>query len=199
MAASDTPSGTRLPYDGLFGDSNLIRVIKQVIADPFTEYRPIDLEELTKNSTPTVRESLKVLTSLGMLIKDERDQQHPVYKVNTESKRYIALTFLAYAVLDDRNGTDCMDDVVADYYSELKGKYGPCVVGATYEYSQPVTGDEITYSGVIRNGHLEESYWIRGPSQDPPQEVLYTAPIFPADTSRAVSGYQEQETIAASA
>jgi len=114
-----------LPYDGLFGDSNLIRVIRQVIADPFTEYRPHDLEILTKNSMPTVRNSLKILTSLGLLIKDESDHQHPLYKVNTESKRYIALTFLAYAILDDKNGTNCMDNVVVDYCSELMEKSEP--------------------------------------------------------------------------
>jgi len=57
-------------------------------------------------------------------MKDERDRQHPVYKVNTDSKRYLALTFLACAVLDDRNGTDFVDDMIVDYYdSELKEKY----------------------------------------------------------------------------
>ncbi|OPY54691.1 MAG: hypothetical protein A4E48_00270 [Methanosaeta sp. PtaU1.Bin060] len=105
----------RLPYGGLFGDSNLIKVIEQVIADPDIEYRPIDLERLTKESAPTVRASLKILTSLGLLKKDESDSQHPVYVVDTESKRYIALTLLAYAVLDDKNGTDTMDKVIADY------------------------------------------------------------------------------------
>lgn len=112
------------PYDGLLGDSNLIRVIQQVIADPFTRYHPIDLERLTKGSHVTVRASLRNLTSFGLLIKDDSDRQHPVYVVNTESKRYLALAFLAYAVLDDKYGTDCMDNVVADYYdSELKIKY----------------------------------------------------------------------------
>jgi hypothetical protein len=159
MAASEISKETRPPYDGLFGDSNHIRVIRQVIADPFTKYRPIDLEMLTKNSAPTVRESLRILSSLGLLIKDESDHQHPVYRVNTESKRYLALTFLAYAVLDDRNGTDCMDDVVADYYdSELREKYEPCEVGETYENIQPVTGAEMTYQSVIGNEHPEESY-----------------------------------------
>jgi hypothetical protein len=140
MAISNIPHGARLPYDGLFGDSNLIRVIRQVIADPFTSYRPIDLEILTKNRAPTVRESLKVLTSAGLLLKDESDHQHPIYRVNTKSKRYLALTFLAYAVLDDRNGTDCMDDIVVDYCgSILKEKYVPSEVDETYKLRQPLT------------------------------------------------------------
>jgi DNA-binding transcriptional ArsR family regulator len=109
----------RLPYGGLFGDSNLIKVLEQMIADPDLEYRPIDLEKLTKESAPTVRASLKALTSLGLLTKDETDSQHPVYRVNTESKRFIALTFLAYAVLDDKNGTDAMNSVLADYVDSM--------------------------------------------------------------------------------
>ena len=137
MATSDISKGPRLPYDGLFGDSNLIRIIRQVIADPFTKYRPIDLEILTRNRAPTVRESLRILTSLGLLMRDESDRQHPVYRVNTESKRYLALTFLAYAVLDDWNGTDCMDDIVADYYnSSLREKYKPCEIDTMYTLSQ---------------------------------------------------------------
>jgi len=120
----------RLPYGGLFGDSNLIKVIEQVIADPDIEYRPIDLEKLTKESAPTVRASLKILTSLGLLKKDESDSQHPVYMVDTESKRYVALTLLAYA--DDKNGTDTMDKVIADYLTSiLHQAIQPCVCGTT--------------------------------------------------------------------
>lgn len=109
----------RLPYGGLFGDSNIVKIIEQVIADPDIEYRPIDLEKLTKESAPTVRLSLKTLTSLGVLLKDETDSQHPVYRVNIESKRFVALTLLAYAVLDDENGTNAMNKIVLDYVDSI--------------------------------------------------------------------------------
>ncbi|MBN1323511.1 MAG: hypothetical protein JW986_05855 [Methanotrichaceae archaeon] len=112
------------PYGGLFGDSNLVNVLEQVIADPCIEFRPIDLSHLTKESPPTVRKSLKILTSLGILIKDTTNARHPVYRVNLSSKRYLALSFLAYAVLDDKLGTDVMDKVIADYCdSVLREKY----------------------------------------------------------------------------
>jgi len=112
-----------LPFGGLFGDSHMVRVISQVIADPFEEYRPKDLMELTEISAPSMRKALKKLTRLGFLIEDSQDRQHPVYRVNTASKRYLALTMLAYAVVDDRNGTDCMDGVIAEYYdSDLRSK-----------------------------------------------------------------------------
>jgi len=113
-----------LPYGGLFGDTHLIRVIRQIVADPFEEYRPSDLEELAEVSAPSMRNDLKLLTRLGILIKDLKDKQHPIYRTNTECKRYLALTLLAYAVIDDRNGTDCTDNFIADYYdSELRDRY----------------------------------------------------------------------------
>jgi len=113
-----------LPYGGLFGKSHLVRVIRQIIADPFEEYRPSDLEELTGVSSPSIRKDLKLLTQLGLLIKDSRDKQHPIYRTNTACKRYLALTLLAYAVIDDINGTDCMNDAIAEYYdSELRERY----------------------------------------------------------------------------
>jgi hypothetical protein len=90
-----------------------------VVEDPDLEYRPIDLEKLTKESAPTVRAYLKTLTSLDLLKKDETDSLHPAYRVNTESKRFIALTFLAYAVLDDKSGTDAMNSVLADYVDSM--------------------------------------------------------------------------------
>lgn len=114
----------RPPYGGLFGDSNLVGVLEQVIADPFIEYRPIDLVRLTKETPPTVRKSLKILTSQGILIKSAADIQHPVYRVNLDSKRYLALTLLAYAILDDKLGTDTMNRYIVDYYdSVLRIKY----------------------------------------------------------------------------
>ncbi len=113
-----------LPFGGLFGDTHLARILEQIIADPFEEYTLKTLAELAEVSSPTVRKDLKHLTSLGILIKDSRDRQHPVYRVNTSCKRYLALTFLAYAVTDDRIGTSCMDDVIASYYdSVLRDRY----------------------------------------------------------------------------
>jgi hypothetical protein len=163
MARDNALGGPRLPYDGLFGDSNLIRVIRQVIADPFTEYRPIDLQMLTQNRAPTIRESLKILTALGLLIKDESDRQHPKYRVNIESKKYVALTFLAYAILDDRNGTDCLDDVIADYYdSVLRAKYEPLEITAPYVSIEPSVGIEAYH---IERSELVGPLYMTYPAQ----------------------------------
>jgi len=113
-----------LPYGGLFGETNQIKVIRQIIADPFGDYRPKEIEALVEASAPSVRRVLKNLTHLGLLIKDTTDKQHPVYRVNVTSPMYLALTFLAYAIPDHKNATNYMDDSIADYYnSELRAKY----------------------------------------------------------------------------
>ena len=112
------------PFGGLFGDSHLSRIIAQIIADPFQVYRPKDLEELAEASAPSTRKALRILTRLGLLIKNDTDRQHPSYKVNLDSKKYMALTILSYSVVDDSIGTNCMDDLIAEYYdSDLRDRY----------------------------------------------------------------------------
>lgn len=115
-----------LPYDGLLGDSNIASVLEAVVADPTMEYRPIDLVSLTGETSPTVRKSLKALTSVGLLLKDKTDPRHPVYRVNMKSKKYLALNLLSYAILDDKLGTDRVDRIIADYCdTTLREKYKP--------------------------------------------------------------------------
>jgi len=142
-----------LPYDGLLGDAPIIKVLHQIIADPFQDYRPIDLEELAELSKPPIRDALKTLTSLNILVKDERNKSRPIYRVNTRSKRVLALTFLAYAVLDDRDGTDCTDDVIADYYySELQEKYeSPKAIGT-------LNLNEYVCRQSVYDSHIEEGF-----------------------------------------
>ncbi len=107
------------PYGGLFGDNARTRIIEEIIADPHRYYRPRYFEELTGASAPTVRKILNSLTKLGLLEKDTSDRQHPIYQVNLNSKKVTALTFLAYASLDDRDGSECMDDTILDYYVKV--------------------------------------------------------------------------------
>ena len=59
---------------------------------------------------------------MGLLFKDSDDPQHPVYVPNLDSKKLLALTFLAYAFIDDRDGTDCLDDAIKDYCEKVKRK-----------------------------------------------------------------------------
>jgi hypothetical protein len=104
------------PYGGLFGNSALTKIVEEIVADPDMDYRPKYLEEVTGMRSPTVRDALKTLVRLGLLKNISADVQHPVYRVIVESKKFVALSFLAYAVLDDREGSDCMDTAILDYY-----------------------------------------------------------------------------------
>jgi hypothetical protein len=112
-----------IPYAGLFGDTVIARVVEEIIADPHSAYRPRDLEELTGASAPSVRDALSTLTRLGLLASS--GGKHPVYTVDRSRKTFVALTFLAYAVLDDRENSDCMHTALRHYGETL----GPAVSG----------------------------------------------------------------------
>lgn len=102
-----------IPYAGLFGDTVMARVVEEIVADPHSVYHPRDLEDLTGNSAPRIREALAMLTKLGLL--KSSGGKHPAYTVDMAKKTFVALTLLAYAVLDDREGSDCMETAVRHY------------------------------------------------------------------------------------
>jgi len=122
------------PYGGLFGDNVQIKIIEEIVADPYRNYRPKDFEELIRATAPPVRKALNNLAELGLLLKDTSDHQHPIYQPNLKSKKLVALTFLSYASIDDRDDSNCMDDAVLEYYSKvLREKMEP-VAFATYTH-----------------------------------------------------------------
>jgi len=102
-----------IPYAGLFGDTVMARVVEEIVADPHSVYHLKDLEDLTGNSAPRIREALTMLTKLGLL--KTSGGKHPAYTVDMSKKTFVALTLLAYAVLDDREGSDCMETAVRHY------------------------------------------------------------------------------------
>lgn len=123
------------PYGGLFGDNVQIRIIEEIVADPYRLYRPKQFEELTGGSQPSIRKALNSLTSLGLLEKDISDRQHPIYRPNIKSKNIVALTFLSLASIDDRDKTDCMDMAIMDYYMmEIKEKLQPSVFATAIKW-----------------------------------------------------------------
>jgi len=105
-----------LPYGGLFGNSALAQIIEEIVADPTMHYRPKYLEEMTGRKPKTVRVALQKLVQLGLIENVSKDSHHPVYRVVVESKKFIALSLLSYALLDDRDKTRCMDMAILDYY-----------------------------------------------------------------------------------
>ena len=144
------------PYGGLFGNSVRINIVEEIVADPYCDYRPKDLEEMTGASSPTVRKVLNDLVALGLLVKDLGDVQHPIYHPNLRSKIIVALTFLAYALTDDREKSEYMDEVILDYYLKiLKPKIEPVVV-ANINIAEYRLGDKTwTDATVIASGSHE--------------------------------------------
>lgn len=103
------------PFGGLFGDTAELRVLQEIVADPFSDYTHHDLMELTELSDPSVRRGLHVLLDQGIVANVSNDRRSPLYRPNRASKKLTALTFLAYAILDDENGENSMDMAVKGY------------------------------------------------------------------------------------
>jgi len=112
-----------VPFGGLLGHAVAIRVVSQIVADPYSSYTTTDLAELSASSVPQVRATLASLVESGFLLLDKGDPSRPpTYRVNPASKRLIALTLFTYADLDDRHGSAHFNNAVLDY---LAGEYRP--------------------------------------------------------------------------
>lgn len=107
------------PYGGLFGNAAIVQIVEEMISDPFIEYRVKDLQELLDLSPTSITNSLKTLVNIGLIIKEEQDPQRPVYRINTQSKKFRALTLLAFAVNDDHTGSHLMDHEIERCYQEI--------------------------------------------------------------------------------
>jgi hypothetical protein len=103
------------PFDGLFGDTAELRVLQEVVADPYTDYTHGDLMELTGLSDPSVRRGVRVLVDHGIIRNVSSARRNPVYRAKLDSRKLTALTFLSYATLDERTGSKSMDDAVRRY------------------------------------------------------------------------------------
>lgn len=110
------------PYEGLFGDTVAARVLQEIVADPYRKLRASEIARVTDSSAVSVRTTLKKLAELGILLADPVNRRATVYTPNLGSKRFIALTSLAYAVLDDRVGSSLMDDFILDYARLTRGQ-----------------------------------------------------------------------------
>ena len=150
------------PYGGLFGNAVQIKVVEEIVADPYSDYRPKDLEEMTGASAPSIRRVLNNLTTLGLLIKDSNDAQHPVYRPNLKTKKIVALTFLAYALADDRNGSEYMDSAILEYYlMELRPKVDVLAVATATKYHYyGMTWDEGSYTATAQTGETGDKKLI---------------------------------------
>jgi len=105
------------PFGGLFGDGVDIRVLNEIVADPHSNYSYKDLSELTGFTHNPVKRAVTNLVRAGLLENISKDRQHPLFLVRKSSKRLLAMTLLSYAVIDDRDGTSCLDIAIENYTS----------------------------------------------------------------------------------
>ena len=125
-SASSTHDGEEsidAPFGGLFGNVSQQKVLQELVADPYSTYTPTDLTELTELTDPTVREAITALLGLGIVKNVSRRASRPLYQVNMDSKRMVALTFLAYATLDDRYGEEHMSDAIQYYFETVQSSW----------------------------------------------------------------------------
>ncbi|MFA5296290.1 MAG: hypothetical protein WC382_12360 [Methanoregulaceae archaeon] len=104
-----------LPYGGLFGDSVITKVVHEIIADPDRQFTAKYLKKITGRSIPQIKTSLETLVDLKLLVKEQIDPQRSIYEANFHSNQLVALTFLAYSAIDDREGTTCFRDALFEY------------------------------------------------------------------------------------
>ncbi|MHB1811654.1 MAG: hypothetical protein ACYCPR_04490 [Thermoplasmataceae archaeon] len=113
----------KMPFGGLLGNSVIVRVLQELVADPISTYSQSDLSNLTGSSMPSVKDAIVRLEKLGFVFKTNKNEHRPTYNVATRNKRFVALTLLAYATLDDRNGSSIMDVAMAEYIGEQGVRY----------------------------------------------------------------------------
>ena len=143
-----------VPYAGLFGDTVIARVVEEIIADPHSMYRPKELEELTESSPPRVREALVTLTKFGLL--KSSGGKHPAYVVDMSRKTFVALTLLAYAVLDDKGDSDCMNTAVRHYCeTTLNIDQGVCAIAVSAPYR---ISDQAGFTGSVHTVSTGNAY-----------------------------------------
>lgn len=143
-----------VPYGGLFGDTVLARVMEELIADPHSFYRNKDLEELTGCTSPSIRESLNTLKEYGLITSS--GGKHPIYSVNIRCNTFVALTLLAYAVLDDQEDGDCMNTAIHHYYETvLRPQYEPYATATTMTFRFAGTG-HTSQSSTATTGKLTD-------------------------------------------
>jgi len=102
----------KYPFCGIFGDTPKCRVVEELMADPSRCVVPEEIAKLTELSVVEVEDSFESLTMDGLLYKCKECDG---YTVNYKSRRWVALTLLAFA------GNDDFDDEPAESSEFVKG------------------------------------------------------------------------------
>jgi hypothetical protein len=111
-------------FTSILGNSVIIKVVQEFIADPDEPYSISYMHELTDSSKPAVRDAFNVLLRSKLIYKANKNDKRPLFKIDRKSERFIALTLLLYAILDDVNKSNLMgkaiNECIIDNNANLK-------------------------------------------------------------------------------
>jgi hypothetical protein len=108
-----------VPFDGLLGDTIHLKVLATLIAEPCRQFRIVDIAEETGSNSGTISKILRLFEGLKFIEEVVPGAKHPVYRVNCESNKLVALTMLALAIKDDRDGSELMNDTIRHYSQNI--------------------------------------------------------------------------------
>jgi predicted ArsR family transcriptional regulator len=108
------------PYHGFLGDTPRLRVVEEMVASMETPMTAEDYAAILGISVIEADAHLRDLVRCGFAL--QLESFPTTYVLNHESHRAMAMTFLAFAVLDDAEGTGgaIMDGAVREYLRMLE-------------------------------------------------------------------------------
>ena len=102
-------------FTSILGNSVTLKVIQEFIADPDEPYSISYMHELTGSSKPAVKDAFNLLLKSKLIYQANKNDKRPLFKINKKSNRFVALTLLSYAILDDNDRTDLMKAAIKEY------------------------------------------------------------------------------------
>ena len=107
-------------FTSILGNSVIIKVIQEFIADPDEPYSISYMHELTHASKPAVKDAFDLLLKSKLIYRANKNDKRPLFKIDKNSNRFIALTLLSYAITDDANKTNIMNNAINEYINDMK-------------------------------------------------------------------------------
>ena len=102
-------------FTSILGNNVTLKVIQEFIADPDEPYSISYMHELTGSSKPAVKDAFNLLLKSKLIYQANKNDKRPLFKINKKSNRFVALTILSYAILDDNDRTDLMQAAIKEY------------------------------------------------------------------------------------
>ena len=79
----------KIPFGGIIGNSVIVRVLQELVADPGSTYSQADLSKLTESSKPSVKDAIIRLEKLRFLRKTNKNNTHLKFWSNTGQFDYL--------------------------------------------------------------------------------------------------------------